>query len=857
MRRFISTLLIVILPFAGIPPAAAASLGGSQPVGDGRVTVVEFHHSELDHYFVTASDAEKSLLDSGATRGWTRTGQEFDAYPPGATGVVASPVCRFYGRPEAGLDSHFYSASSDECGTVARKFASSWQFESSNVFRIQLPDLATGACAAGTVPVYRLFNNRADANHRYTIDPNVRDQMVATGHLPEGYGPESVALCALPKAGTPTPTPQPPGAPSAAIAVTQVSSDTFTFAGTATPVGNATIASRTWDHGDGTTATGASSTHTYAASGTYSVRFTVADNSGRSATVTKSVTATVSAPASTAPTVTISASQMASDTFNFSSTAIVAVGLAVAAYAWDFGDGGTATGATASHTYNAAGTYAVRLTATDTKGRSGSATRSVTATKTPTPPIPTGPSPQAQPGTWMKYNTSYAAKNEAEYQSWYNLAWDTKRGLAYGVSWQGVLAAFDPVPGTWRKLTPSIGGDVHNRVTAYDPINDRVWVGSGTGAQLVGVHYYDPNSGQWVNHPMTGKTPGTQAAMIFDPAGKRFVVFGGWYRLGVHTFSLDPVASSMVAVPISGGPPWDAGTQAMKDAAKMTAQRSALDSKRNRIVYVDPDGSLWVLPLTLTGWQKVATTGGPPPAYTQYVYDEAADALVGWSASPRIAVGDTVPGVTQETWLLPMSTLAWTKAANVTAGHVVPKDAPYVGYSMVYDPVRQQTMLHTLENYSNFEPATWAYKFPTGTIVPTPAPNPTPAPAPTPTPAPTPSPSPAPTPAPTPPTAPQPPFSTPYGTITSFPLPAVREVPYSSVIGSKHTNMAYSPLTGRLYVQGGDWVQSATDGTWSMNLADGVVAAGCRQPSLSHAARAARAPGRRRLRVGGRAATSS
>lgn len=33
--------------------------------------------------------------------------------------------------------------------------------------------------------------------------------------------------------------------------------------------------------------------------------------------------------------------------------------------------------------------------------------------------------------------------------------------------------------------------------------------------------------------------------------------------------------------------------------------------------------------------------------------------------------------------------------------------------------------------------------------------------------------------------------------------------------------MAYAPSTGRLYVQGGDWLHSATDGTWSMNLADG------------------------------------
>ena len=279
MRRLVSYLLILILPFAGIPPAAGASLGSDIPAADAKVTVVEYYHAGLDHFFVTANDAEKALLDSGTTRGWARTGQQFDAYAPNATGVVASPVCRFYGRPEAGLDSHFYSASSDECGAVAHKFASSWQFESGNVFRIPLPNMSTGDCAAGTLPVYRLFNNRTDANHRYTTESDVRDLMVAAGYIAEGYGPDSVAFCTTDKAVRPAPgppplpAPKPPGAPAASIAVAQVSAATFTFTGTATPVGAATIVSRVWDHGDGTSATGSTSTHTYAASGTYAVRY--------------------------------------------------------------------------------------------------------------------------------------------------------------------------------------------------------------------------------------------------------------------------------------------------------------------------------------------------------------------------------------------------------------------------------------------------------------------------------------------------------------------------------------------------------------------------------------------------------
>ena len=53
-----------------------------------------------------------------------------------------------------------------------------------------------GTCPIGTVPVYRVFSNRPDANHRYMIDRAVRDQMVARGWLAEGDGPDLVVMCA-------------------------------------------------------------------------------------------------------------------------------------------------------------------------------------------------------------------------------------------------------------------------------------------------------------------------------------------------------------------------------------------------------------------------------------------------------------------------------------------------------------------------------------------------------------------------------------------------------------------------------------------------------------------------------------
>jgi hypothetical protein len=44
--------------------------------------------------------------------------------------------------------------------------------------------------------VYRLWNQRFDSNHRFTIDPVVKAQMVGRGYFAEGYGPDAVSMCA-------------------------------------------------------------------------------------------------------------------------------------------------------------------------------------------------------------------------------------------------------------------------------------------------------------------------------------------------------------------------------------------------------------------------------------------------------------------------------------------------------------------------------------------------------------------------------------------------------------------------------------------------------------------------------------
>ena len=168
------------------------------------VQVDEFYNPVLRHYFITASAAEKQDLDTGIHPSWVRTGESFKAYATGSSaGGTINPVCRYYSDPDQefygpGADSHFFSADAGECLTVFRKYASGfWMLESDNMFQIDLPDKATGTCPGGTIPVYRLWNQRADSNHRYTTRAATKTEMLAAGYLAEGYGADGVVMCAV------------------------------------------------------------------------------------------------------------------------------------------------------------------------------------------------------------------------------------------------------------------------------------------------------------------------------------------------------------------------------------------------------------------------------------------------------------------------------------------------------------------------------------------------------------------------------------------------------------------------------------------------------------------------------------
>ena len=161
------------------------------------MNAVEFHHAGFDHYLLTANGDEIAALDGGYFSGWSRTGQSIRAIAPAAALSGTAPVCRFYGRPEAGLDTHVYTANETECGILAAQ-PPTWIFENPAAFAIAPVETAGGTCPINMIAVYRLWNGLAAANHRYTTSKAIQAQMAAAGWVPEGSGTPPAIWCALP-----------------------------------------------------------------------------------------------------------------------------------------------------------------------------------------------------------------------------------------------------------------------------------------------------------------------------------------------------------------------------------------------------------------------------------------------------------------------------------------------------------------------------------------------------------------------------------------------------------------------------------------------------------------------------------
>jgi len=145
-----------------------------------------------------------------------------------------------------------------------------------------------------------------------------------------------------------------------------------------------TVVSWAWDFGDSQTATGVTTSHTYAQPGQYPVRLTVTDND----TISSTGQATLHVGQNQPPQANFGYSGVmvvgGGITFNGSSS-YDPEGHALTAYHWDFGDGTTADTAEATHAFTTEGDHIVTLTVTDNKGQTGSGDKSLHIVSTAAP----------------------------------------------------------------------------------------------------------------------------------------------------------------------------------------------------------------------------------------------------------------------------------------------------------------------------------------------------------------------------------------------------------------------------------------------------------------------------------------
>jgi PKD repeat protein len=139
------------------------------------------------------------------------------------------------------------------------------------------------------------------------------------------------------------------------------------------------ISSATWDLGDGTTTFKTSSplaavSHTYTASGQFTVKLTLVDNRGNLATLTHQVTVVDETPTA-AFTIGVPQPTVGQSIPFDGSTSSDSDG-SIVSYEWNFGDGPstTTTTPTTTHAYTAPGTYTVTLTITDNTGQTSTST---------------------------------------------------------------------------------------------------------------------------------------------------------------------------------------------------------------------------------------------------------------------------------------------------------------------------------------------------------------------------------------------------------------------------------------------------------------------------------------------------
>ncbi len=391
------------------------------------------------------------------------------------------------------------------------------------------------------------------------------------------------------------------------------------------------ISGYAWTFGDGGTSTATNPSHTYNASGTYTIRLITTGPGGADTLIRQNyISASIPAPVAAFDASPRSGQEPLTVTFENLSTG------AISSYKWYFGDGDSSSAASPVHIYNSAGTYSVTLIAS---GAGGSDTASVAnfIAVSSGPPIAgfTGaPTSGVAPLTVQFTNAS--AGDITSY------AWDFGDG--------GTATAASPsyqylTPGSYsvRLIVTGPGGvDTlirGNYITVSHPVPVANFVGSPTsGFVPLTVNFTDQSTGTITGYRWDFGDGDTSVVAspshLYDSAGiftVRLIVTGPGgtdtlIRTNYITTSIAPPVAEFIGSPTSGfipltvnftnqstgiitGYKWLFGDGDSSFAANPTHQYPTAGSFTVRLIATGPGGSNQrVRP------NYIVTTVGPPVA---------------------------------------------------------------------------------------------------------------------------------------------------------------------------------------------------------------------------------------------------
>lgn len=226
-----------------------------------------------------------------------------------------------------------------------------------------------------------------------------------------------------------------------------------------------------WDFGDGSfmiaEADGSAppdltARHTYSRAGAYTVRLSLEDAHGATATLAQTIVIDGPAPTRAVLSATPVAGVKPLPVSFDGSASTAAAGTEIVSFNWRFGDGAAATGPFASHTYSASGTYYAILTVTDTDGSTDSAHLPITVDSVDPLAAFTVDPPVAGRDSVVAFDGSLSTPGAGSILSG---TWNFGEGQGA----QGITATHTfAVPGTYvvslNLLNSEGGGDVASRV---------------------------------------------------------------------------------------------------------------------------------------------------------------------------------------------------------------------------------------------------------------------------------------------------------------------------------------------------------------------------------------------------------